>query len=1028
MSMIGSLKKFLFKKAPVAPAPVSNIKINPEHLTHLANFYHNAPHNPSDPKVKRSYDALIHETKQQYKTLLNQGYKFSKMKAGQKNPYPTSSEMHHDVENNMHLHYFPTSLGFGSDDAPPADHPMLQPTEFKDSEGQPMLANDVFRQVHDVFGHVLNGKSKFGAKGEYQAFLNHKSMYSPAARSALASETLLQNSYVHAGPHAEYNKQNPTAPKFAPQKAVHVPEEILNNKWHIDNSNMQKSIKSPSKHISADRLAQIKQDNYIGESGQEYSESEVDYALNDRRHAAANKQVKQYAQQEKQKAFDAENEAKGVGGANPAHFPFIKKNNSMEYSLEHFFDESLNKSVNQLKSGDKHPTEPRIARFHAPGIVAWYSNSEQALKDDSFVHNNKSSFLNSVPVSHKETASKFIESIQKHPKRHAIPGWDPKGKEQAWSPRIRHIKHLINKDPNAIINYKDDGSLDFTLKERHGENKNGTSWNFHPQQGLSFLGRFHDGKLLRSEKQNIEQNDFRRDFGKTRTAANFRNTNESDYRAANNNNGSIQSNRSDDSRREPNTIKKTQYTDLNKGLRGDWQKEGYKLDISHSSDGKEAVIHAFTGDGKEAGRYHFTVPYKGNKNIHVFESYTHAPHRRKGIANSAYKMAEQHFSGKILPTPSQQTDDAKALWNQPQKPFGKADVSKGSPALKKMSRPRITFPNLKQVSTRPDQDVQLVETGRQKDLYGRKVANAEYGNKQLKGKTRLHGSSKIISNRSELVDVYGKRVASQFDRNVLGLNHPTPQGPKSAALAGKMRSKYEEGDEEYAQKVQAHKEKRNQIIRNYNQSYRDWQSKAYELSNRDLTNPDNKKAYEEHRALKPEKPKLPRAPSKKAKDTTQLSPEQAALRGRAVEGTVEHEGFHNLIDQIATHYGPNAAIKVKQKLIEQHHPEAIEAIGNFIVDTRRYKRNSPSFGEEILTHSRDLLVNPKKREEFKRYIKNEDLFNQHMKNIKIGHEKAYKVAQSIKPEDITTSIENEKMAASEPVKESASYFSKNNKG
>jgi hypothetical protein len=339
--------------------------------------------------------------------------------------------------------------------------------------------------------------------------------------------------------------------------------------------------------------------------------------------------------------------------------------------------------------------------------------------------------------------------------------------------------------------------------------------------------------------------------------------------------------------------------------------------------------------------------------------------------------------------------------------------------IEKMSRPRITFPNLKQVSTRPDQDVQLIETGRQKDLYGKKVANAEYGGKPLEGKTRLKGSSRVLNNTSELIDAYGKRVAGKFDRNTLGLNHQTPRGPKPAALAGKMRSKYEEGDDEYAQKVQAYEEKKSQVIRDYGQAYQDWQSKAYELSKLDFSKPENRKAYEDHIASKPKKPKLPRTPSKKAKDTKQLTPEQATLRGRTVDSTIEHEGFHSLIDQISDRYGPNAAVRVKQKLLEQHHPDAIKAVGNFIADTRRYKRDSPFFGEEILAHARDLLVNPKKREDFKRYIKDDNLFNQHMKNLKRGHQKAYKVAQSIKPEDITTSMENQQMAASEEMKKGA---------
>lgn len=239
------------KKAYIHNGLVSNpapqVKLNPEHGKTIANAYEQMKHDPQHPQVKSAYNSLINETKQQYQKLLDQGYKFSKINPGQANPYTNSDVMHQDIGNNKHLHYFPTDSGFGSTDETHKDHPMLQPTEFKDPEGKPMLANDVFRQVHDINGHHMGGKTKFGPTGEHQAYLNHKKMYSPEAQKALATETMGQNSWVTAGPHAEHNKKNPGQTVFAEQKAGLMPEHIVNGDWH--NPMTKSEVNSLTSHV-----------------------------------------------------------------------------------------------------------------------------------------------------------------------------------------------------------------------------------------------------------------------------------------------------------------------------------------------------------------------------------------------------------------------------------------------------------------------------------------------------------------------------------------------------------------------------------------------------------------------------------------------------------------------------------------------------------------------------------------------------------------------------------------------------------
>lgn len=210
----------------------SPVKINPEHGKIIADAYENMPHNPEHPQVKAAYNALINETKQQYKDLLDNGFKFTKVTDPSQYPYKNSKDMHQDIEHNKHLYYLPTEHGFGNEGDMLENHPLLAPTEFKSQDNQPMTANCLFRQVHDINGHHLANKSGFGPKGEHEAYLEHKKSYSPLAQKALASETLGQNSTVNFGKHSEHNRKNPLQTIFADQKAGLLPEHIINGEWH----------------------------------------------------------------------------------------------------------------------------------------------------------------------------------------------------------------------------------------------------------------------------------------------------------------------------------------------------------------------------------------------------------------------------------------------------------------------------------------------------------------------------------------------------------------------------------------------------------------------------------------------------------------------------------------------------------------------------------------------------------------------------------------------------------------------------
>lgn len=228
--LAASEQDVLFKNEDLA-TPASSVKLNPDHGKMIADAYEQMPHQPNHPEVQKAYGALINETKKQFNDMMSSGMKISRIQPGQENPYKNSKELHHDIKNNNHMHFFPTEQGFGSDGSDKSDHPMMQGTGIM-HDGKELLANDLFRVVHDYYGHHKGGESGFGPKGEHRAYNTHKKMFSPLAQKALFTETAAQNNFVNYGPNGEHNRKNPHKTIYAEQKAGLMPDHIINGNWH----------------------------------------------------------------------------------------------------------------------------------------------------------------------------------------------------------------------------------------------------------------------------------------------------------------------------------------------------------------------------------------------------------------------------------------------------------------------------------------------------------------------------------------------------------------------------------------------------------------------------------------------------------------------------------------------------------------------------------------------------------------------------------------------------------------------------
>jgi hypothetical protein len=212
--------------------PTNYQMVDPNFGKQIANQYQAMEHNPDDPKVRQSYDALKYEALQQYQHAVDNGFKFE-FYPEDHDPYPNGPRQAlEDLHNNRHLYVYPTDAGFGMD-ANYKDHPLLEDSGIR-WNGKPVTYNDIFRGIHDFYGHAKEGVG-FRHDGEDNAYRQHAAMFSDAARPAMTSETRGQNSWVNFGPYGEHNQTaNQQNTIYADQKAGIMPD------WTMQDSRLSK--------------------------------------------------------------------------------------------------------------------------------------------------------------------------------------------------------------------------------------------------------------------------------------------------------------------------------------------------------------------------------------------------------------------------------------------------------------------------------------------------------------------------------------------------------------------------------------------------------------------------------------------------------------------------------------------------------------------------------------------------------------------------------------------------------------------
>ncbi|WP_233196960.1 MULTISPECIES: hypothetical protein [Micromonospora] len=173
----------------------ARVRLDPVLGAAIADAYVAAPHR--DEQAYAAYAAFCRETVQQYHFLVGRA-EFGGLGVTvcivDEDPYADVESMIDDVRQRR--------LKVWASAASGNPHPYL-------SDGE----NDMFRAVHDVFGHAASGRG-FDRHGEEAAWLKHSTMYSPLAVRAMTTETRGQN----CAQIFRYGGR-----RFAEQKAVLLP-------------------------------------------------------------------------------------------------------------------------------------------------------------------------------------------------------------------------------------------------------------------------------------------------------------------------------------------------------------------------------------------------------------------------------------------------------------------------------------------------------------------------------------------------------------------------------------------------------------------------------------------------------------------------------------------------------------------------------------------------------------------------------------------------------------------------------------
>jgi hypothetical protein len=184
----------------------------------VARWYDRAPVLAYDARLRRRYDRFKQETARQYHAIVDAGITVAPwLRPGQ--PYQSSAELSESVRATGTIYVYLTTAGHGTSSH--RFHPLREPSGIAVA-GVEFAYNDLFRAVHDIFGHVMDGNS-FSARGEFRAAFCHMGLYSADVHPVLFTEQVAQICWYYFGPHLQRG-----APRRYPeQKVFEFPRPFL---------------------------------------------------------------------------------------------------------------------------------------------------------------------------------------------------------------------------------------------------------------------------------------------------------------------------------------------------------------------------------------------------------------------------------------------------------------------------------------------------------------------------------------------------------------------------------------------------------------------------------------------------------------------------------------------------------------------------------------------------------------------------------------------------------------------------------
>jgi hypothetical protein len=198
-----------------------DVKFSIKEAVDCADLYEVMIHDPENPAVRTSYEAFSEHLIDQFKLIQDLNFRF--IPSEDHYGYKTSNDLRTDIVKGQMV-YLPTASNNGSLNEICDDHPL---SKIVDIGGISWVMNDIFRIVHDFYGHGTG--HSFAPQGEHQAWLNHRSMLPQEALMALFCETRGQSSWINFGRHIRESVDyiNLSERPFAPQKSGIVPPHFI---------------------------------------------------------------------------------------------------------------------------------------------------------------------------------------------------------------------------------------------------------------------------------------------------------------------------------------------------------------------------------------------------------------------------------------------------------------------------------------------------------------------------------------------------------------------------------------------------------------------------------------------------------------------------------------------------------------------------------------------------------------------------------------------------------------------------------